>query len=90
MFQAIDLSSMRPQSQTHPLLSQFVDENRVSVKSLRDFKKTARDLIEECRIKSIIHPLLADHVFVKPNDSYLFLTCSIGHCMKVNKKEILF
>jgi hypothetical protein len=63
LFQAIDLDSMRPQSQTQPLLSQFLDQNRVSVKSLRDFKQTARDLIEQCKIKSIIHPLLADHVF---------------------------
>lgn len=38
LFQAIDLSSMRPQSQTVPLLSQFVDENKVSVESLRDQK----------------------------------------------------
>lgn len=63
LFQAKDLESMCPQSQTVPLLDQFLDQNRVSVKALRDFKKTARDLIEECRIKSIIHPLLADHVF---------------------------
>ncbi|WP_206425359.1 DUF2935 domain-containing protein [Staphylospora marina] len=63
LFQARDLKSMRPQSQTYPLLDQFLDQNRVSVKSLRDFKKTARELIEACRIKSIIHPLLADHVF---------------------------
>ncbi|RAP75928.1 DUF2935 domain-containing protein [Paenibacillus montanisoli] len=63
LFQAQDLSSMRPQSQTVPLLDQFLDQNRVSVVSLRDFKKTARDLIEACRIKSIIHPLLADHVY---------------------------
>ncbi|NEU29188.1 DUF2935 domain-containing protein [bacterium LRH843] len=63
VFQARDLDSMRPQSQTVPLLDQFLDQNRVSVASLRDFKKTARDLIEECKIKSIIHPLLADHVF---------------------------
>lgn len=63
LFQARDLDSMRPQSQTVPLLDQFLDQNRVSVKSLRDFKKTARELIEACRIKSIIHPLLADHVF---------------------------
>lgn len=63
LFQARDLSSMRPQSQTGPLLNQFLDQNRVSVKSLRDFKKTARDLIDQCKIKSIIHPLLADHVF---------------------------
>jgi hypothetical protein len=63
LFQAKDLESMRPQSQTLPLLNQFLDQNRVSVKSLRDFKKTARDLIDACKIKSIIHPLLADHVF---------------------------
>lgn len=61
--QARDLDSMRPQSQTPPILGQFLDQNRVSVKSLRDFKKTARDLIAQCKIKSIIHPLLADHVF---------------------------
>ena len=63
LFQARDLDGMRPQSQTVPLLDQFLDQNRVSVVSLRDFKKTARDLIEECKIKSIIHPLLADHVY---------------------------
>ena len=63
VFQARDLESMKPQSQTVPLLDQFLDENRVSVASLRDFKKTARELIEECRVKSIIHPLLADHTF---------------------------
>lgn len=63
LYQARDLESMRPQSQTVPLLDQFLDQNRVSVKSLRDFKKTAKDLIDACRIKSIIHPLLADHVF---------------------------
>jgi hypothetical protein len=67
LFQAIDLSSMRPQSQTPPLLSHFLDQNRVSVKSLRDFKQTARELIEQCKIKSIIHPLLADHVFREAN-----------------------
>ncbi|MFD2371626.1 DUF2935 domain-containing protein [Brevibacillus sp. GCM10020057] len=63
LFQAIDLDSMRPESQTRPLLSQFVDQNRVSVRQLRDFKKTAYELIEACKIKSIIPPLLADHVF---------------------------
>ncbi|WP_172373361.1 DUF2935 domain-containing protein [Sporosarcina jiandibaonis] len=63
LYQAQDLDSMRPQSETKPLYDQFLDQNRVSVVSLRDFKKTARELIEECRIKSIIHPLLADHVF---------------------------
>ncbi|MDQ0896505.1 MULTISPECIES: DUF2935 domain-containing protein [unclassified Paenibacillus] len=72
LFQAVDLSGMRPQSQTKPLLDQFLDQNRVSVVSLRDFKKTARELIEACRIKSIIHPLLADHVF-REAERFLFI-----------------
>lgn len=72
LFQARDLDSMRPQSQTVPILDQFLDQNRVSVQSLRDFKKTARDLIEACRIKSIIHPLLADHVF-REAERFLFI-----------------
>ncbi|KAA9024215.1 DUF2935 domain-containing protein [Niallia endozanthoxylica] len=63
LYQARDLEGMVPYSQTVPLLDQFLDQNRVSVTSLRDFKKTARELIEQCKIKSIIHPLLADHVF---------------------------
>ena len=63
MYQAIDLEHMRPESETPALLGHFLDQNRVSVVSLRDFKKAARDLIEACRIKSNIHPLLADHVF---------------------------
>ena len=72
LFQAIDLSGCVLQSQTEPLLDQFLDQNRVSVVSLRDFKKTARDLIEACRIKSIIHPLLADHVF-REAERFLFI-----------------
>jgi hypothetical protein len=72
LFQARDLESMRPQSQTVPLLGQFLDQNRISVKSLRDFKKTAKELIEACRIKSIIHPLLADHVF-REAERFLFI-----------------
>jgi hypothetical protein len=72
IFQARDLDSMRPQSQTLPLLNQFLDQNRVSVKSLRDFKKTARELIDACKIKSIIHPLLADHVF-REAERFLFI-----------------
>ncbi|WP_418895886.1 DUF2935 domain-containing protein [Sporosarcina cyprini] len=67
LFQAQDLDSMRPQSETVPLLEQFLDQNRVSVVSLREFKKTARELIEACKIKSTIHPLLADHVYREAN-----------------------
>lgn len=89
LFQAKDLESMCPQSQTVPLLDQFLDQNRVSVKSLRDFKKTARDLIEECRIKSIIHPLLADHVFREAERFLEIIDMFDQHLTEVNKRSLL-
>lgn len=88
LFQAIDLSSMRPQSQTKPLLSQQLDESKVSVTSLRDFKKTARDLIDECRIKSIIHPLLADHVF-REAERFLYIIDAFEASLNMNNKQIV-
>lgn len=84
LFQAKDLESMRPQSQTLPLLDQFLDQNKVSVKSLRDFKKTAKDLIEACRIKSIIHPLLADHVF-REAEHFLVIIDSFENSLTSNR-----
>lgn len=86
LFQAIDLDSMRPQSQTVPLLDQFVDQNRVSVAQLRDFKKTARDLIEACKIKSNIPPLLADHVF-REASHFLEILDSFDAVLSTNKPK---
>lgn len=89
LFQARDLDSMRPQSQTQPLLSQFLDQNKVSVKSLRDFKKTARDLINQCKIKSIIHPLLADHVFREAERFLEIIEMFEGMLTGANKRVVL-
>ena len=84
LFQAIDFSGTRPQSQTEPLLDQFLDQNRVSVVALRDFKKTARGLIEACKIKSIIHPLLADHVF-REAERFLAIIDMFEQCLTGNQ-----
>lgn len=89
LFQARDLDSMRPQSQTQPLLGQFLDQNRVSVKSLRDFKQTARDLINQCKIKSIIHPLLADHVFREAERFLEIIDMFEGALTGSNKRVVL-
>ncbi len=43
-------------------LERFTDEAVAATKELRDFKKTALELITNCRVLSIISPLLADHV----------------------------
>lgn len=85
MYQAVDLEHMAPQSYTYPLLENFLDQNRISVKSLRDFKKTARELIEQCRIKSIIHPLLADHVF-REAERFLSIIDSLENSLMHSKK----
>ncbi|HBX22180.1 MAG TPA: hypothetical protein DEF34_00875 [Desulfotomaculum sp.] len=44
-------------------LDRFTEEAIAATAELRDFKQTARELIERCRVLSIISPLLADHVF---------------------------
>ncbi|AXI11072.1 DUF2935 domain-containing protein [Oceanobacillus sp. 143] len=84
VFQALDLDSMRPQSETVPILDQFLDQNRVSVKSLRAFKKTASELIDECKIKSNIHPLLADHVF-READRFLHIIDMFDESLMANQ-----
>ncbi len=44
-------------------LERFTKEAIEATIQLRDFKLAARDLISNCKILSIISPLLADHVF---------------------------
>lgn len=43
-------------------LDRFTGEALQSTAELRDFKRTALELITDCRVLSIIPPLLADHV----------------------------
>ncbi len=43
-------------------LDRFAGETIAATADLRDFKRTARDLLVACRVLSIIDPLLADHV----------------------------
>ncbi|KUO49764.1 MAG: hypothetical protein APF76_00525 [Desulfitibacter sp. BRH_c19] len=44
-------------------LERFTSETIEATDQLRDFKLAARDLINNCKILSIISPLLADHIF---------------------------
>ncbi|CEH32288.1 DUF2935 domain-containing protein [Aneurinibacillus migulanus] len=62
LFQAVDLEAMRPASQTGRVLSRLIEESRLTVQSLYDFKRTIKEMVEECRLRSVIHPLLADHM----------------------------
>jgi len=47
--------------------AQLIQEEIVATNNLRNFKATAEELILACRIRSIIIPLLADHVLREAN-----------------------
>ncbi|MGE5381493.1 MAG: DUF2935 domain-containing protein [Methylocystaceae bacterium] len=48
-------------------LNQLVVEEIKSVTEVRDFKFTGEELILECKVKSVLSPLLADHVVREAN-----------------------
>jgi hypothetical protein len=45
-----------------PVLGRFNQDAIMAATEIRDFKRTATILLRECRVLSIINPLLADHV----------------------------
>lgn len=45
-----------------PRLERFNDETIEATEKIRDFKATALQLIQDCKVLSIIPPLLADHI----------------------------
>lgn len=67
--QARDLESMV--KQTEPsffgTLTRFTSDVQSSTTDLRNFKRDARDLIRQCKVLSLINPLLADHVTREAN-----------------------
>jgi hypothetical protein len=56
------------------LPKQLLKDEIKATGNLRDFKDTADELILECEIRSIIVPLLADHVLREANHFYAILT----------------
>ncbi|MBN6189319.1 DUF2935 domain-containing protein [Aneurinibacillus sp. BA2021] len=71
LFQAVDLESMRPASQTGPILHHLIHESRSATESLCDFKQTTKEMIVACRLRSNIHPLFIDHAL---REAHYFLS----------------
>ena len=57
----------KAKNMTNATISSVSDETLEETIKLRDFKKAGTEGIEECKIKSIILPLLADHVLREAN-----------------------
>lgn len=62
LFQAVDMESMRPASQTKAMLEQFLIRNQTAVTSLCEFKQNVSNLIEDCQIRHALPLLLIDHM----------------------------
>jgi len=61
--QARDLDSMLWHFHPNNDLIRFEKDVTDATVQIRNFKEAARDLIQSCRVVSLIPPLLADHVF---------------------------
>lgn len=83
--QAIDLEGMiSPSYMIIPTIDRFTGEVIEATEKLRDFKKTGRDLIGECKILSEIPELLADHVM---REAEHFLKLLGEHKELIGKKK---
>lgn len=57
----------KAKNMTNATISTVSDETLAETIKLRDFKKAGTEVIEECKIKSIILPLLSDHLLREAN-----------------------
>ena len=66
--QARDVESMLYHKQpTYPIIGKLNKDSENAATEIRDFKKAGLDFIKNCQIKSVIDPLLADHVLREAN-----------------------
>lgn len=71
--QARDVESMLYHKQpTYPIIGKMNKDSENATSELRSFKKAGLDLIKSCQIRSVINPLLADHV-VREADHFLYM-----------------
>jgi len=71
--QARDVESMLYRKQpTYPIIGKLNQDSENAASEIRAFKKAGLDLIKSCQIRSVINPLLADHV-VREADHFLYM-----------------
>jgi len=85
--QARDVESMLLKKQpTYPIIGKLNKDSETATQELRDFKQVGLDLIKSCQIKSVIDPLLADHV-VREANHFLYMISILEQRLKVKQQE---
>jgi hypothetical protein len=85
--QARDVESMLyKKSPTYPIIGKLNKDSENATHELRNFKQAGLDLIKSCQIKSVIDPLLADHV-VREADHFLSMIHVLEERLKVKQQE---
>jgi len=85
--QARDVESMLLKKQpTYPIIGKMNKDSETATEELRNFKQAGLDLIKSCQIRSVIDPLLADHV-VREANHFLHMISILEQRLKVKQQE---
>ena len=83
--QARDVESMLlKRKPTYPIIGKLNQDSENATVELRNFKQAGLDLIKSCQIRSVIDPLLADHV-VREANHFLSMIHVLDERLKVKK-----
>ncbi|MBP0723775.1 DUF2935 domain-containing protein [Bacillus sp. RG28] len=85
--QARDVESMLLKKQpTYPIIGKMNKDSETATEELRNFKQAGLDFIKTCQIKSVIDPLLADHV-VREANHFLYMISMLEQRLKMKQQE---
>lgn len=85
--QARDVESMLyHKNPSYPIIGKMNKDSEDATMELRDFKKAGLDMIKSCQIKSVIDPLLADHV-VREAEHFLFMISILENRLNEKREE---
>jgi hypothetical protein len=85
--QARDVESMfYKKSPTYPIIGKLNKYSENATHKLRNFKQAGLDLIKSCQIKSVIDPLLEDHV-VREANHFLQMVHILEERLKAKQQE---
>ena len=85
--QARDVESMLYRKQpTYPIIGKMNEDSENATTELQSFKKAGLELIQSCQIKSVINPLLADHV-VREAGHFLYMIHILEERLDAKKQE---